>query len=140
MYIKLKNGNFDRYPYSINLLKQDNKDTSFPDVMPDERLAEWEVYPVVPSSSPAVDYTKNVKEEIPNLVEGVWHQSFIVVDASDEEIAERKAKINADAEVARAKEYRNESDPIFFKWQRGEATEQEWLDKVAEIKARHPKV
>ena len=32
--------------------------------------------------------------------------------------------------------YQAESDPLFFKWQRGEATEQEWLDKIAEIKAR----
>jgi hypothetical protein len=32
--------------------------------------------------------------------------------------------------------YQTESDPLFFKWQRGEATEQEWLDKVAEIRAR----
>lgn len=39
----------------------------------------------------------------------------------------------------RAKKYRNESDPIFFKWQRGEATEQEWKDKVAEIRERIPK-
>jgi hypothetical protein len=34
----------------------------------------------------------------------------------------------------------NEADPLFFKWQRGEGTEQEWLAKVAEIKARHPDV
>lgn len=33
--------------------------------------------------------------------------------------------------------YQKESDPLFFKWQRGEATEQEWLDKVGEIKARY---
>jgi hypothetical protein len=33
--------------------------------------------------------------------------------------------------------YQKESDPLFFKYQRGEATEQEWLDKVAEIKARY---
>jgi hypothetical protein len=31
-----------------------------------------------------------------------------------------------------------ESDPIFFLSQRNEATQQEWLDKVAEIKARWP--
>jgi len=37
----------------------------------------------------------------------------------------------------RAEAYRIESDPIFFQWQRGEKTEQEWLDKVAEIKARY---
>jgi hypothetical protein len=38
----------------------------------------------------------------------------------------------------RARTYKNESDPIFFKWQRGEVTEQEWLDKVEEIKLRYP--
>ena len=32
-----------------------------------------------------------------------------------------------------------EADPLFFKAQRGEATMQEWKDKVAEIKARFPK-
>jgi hypothetical protein len=34
--------------------------------------------------------------------------------------------------------YRDESDPIFFKAQRGEATMDEWLAKVAEIDARYP--
>jgi hypothetical protein len=37
---------------------------------------------------------------------------------------------------ARNNAYKQESDPIFFKWQRGEATQQEWLDKVNEIKQR----
>lgn len=39
---------------------------------------------------------------------------------------------------ARAAAYMQESDPIFFKWQRDEATKEEWLAKVAEIKARIP--
>jgi hypothetical protein len=34
--------------------------------------------------------------------------------------------------------YAAESDPIFFMSQRGEATQQQWLDKVAEIKTRWP--
>ena len=34
--------------------------------------------------------------------------------------------------------YVAESDPIFFMSQRGEATQQQWLDKIAEIKARWP--
>jgi hypothetical protein len=34
--------------------------------------------------------------------------------------------------------YRNEADPLFFKAQRGEAAIDEWLAKVAEIKARYP--
>ena len=38
---------------------------------------------------------------------------------------------------ARADAYRTESDPLFFKWQAGEATEQEWLEKRDEIRARY---
>jgi hypothetical protein len=39
---------------------------------------------------------------------------------------------------ARREAYRLESDPLFFEWQRGEATEQAWKAKVAEIQKRHP--
>jgi hypothetical protein len=35
--------------------------------------------------------------------------------------------------------YSQEADPLFFMTQRGEATKQEWLDKIAEIKSRYPK-
>lgn len=35
--------------------------------------------------------------------------------------------------------YQKESDPLFFKYQRNECTEQDWLDKVTEIKQRYPK-
>ena len=42
-------------------------------------------------------------------------------------------------DAARHKLYVSEADPLFFKWQRGDATQQDWLDKVAEIKAQYPK-
>jgi hypothetical protein len=35
-------------------------------------------------------------------------------------------------------DYQQESDPLFFMAQRGEATMEEWEAKVAEIKARYP--
>lgn len=41
-----------------------------------------------------------------------------------------------DYSAMRRAAYIAESDPIFFMSQRNEATQQEWLDKVAEIKAR----
>ncbi|MGY6704710.1 hypothetical protein [Roseinatronobacter sp.] len=44
----------------------------------------------------------------------------------------------AQARAARAAAYRLEADPLFFKWQRAEGSEQDWLDKVAEIRAAHP--
>ncbi len=32
-----------------------------------------------------------------------------------------------------------ESDPLFFLWQRGEVTKADWLAAVSEVKARYPK-
>ena len=43
------------------------------------------------------------------------------------------------AQANRHAAYIAEADPLFFKAQRGEATMEEWQDKVAEIKARYPK-
>jgi len=39
---------------------------------------------------------------------------------------------------ARRAAYETESDPLFFEWQRGEGTEQAWLDAVAAVKAANP--
>jgi hypothetical protein len=33
-----------------------------------------------------------------------------------------------------------EADPLFFRWQRGEASREDWFAKVAEVKARFPKL
>jgi len=64
---------------------------------------------------------------------------------SDEELAaynQTIGDVNAQAAVwnddNRRAAYEAESDPLFFKWQRGEGTEQEWRDKIAEIQARYP--
>jgi len=41
-------------------------------------------------------------------------------------------------ENARRADYEATSDPLFFEWQRGDGTEQAWLDAVAAVKAAHP--
>ena len=43
-----------------------------------------------------------------------------------------------DYAALRSQAYRDESDPLYFKAQRGEATMADWLAKVAEIKNRYP--
>lgn len=43
------------------------------------------------------------------------------------------------AQRQRAAAYVAESDPLFFKAQRGESTMEEWQAKIAEIKTRYPK-
>ena len=39
---------------------------------------------------------------------------------------------------ARQAAYQAESDPVFFDFQRGEVTEQDWLDAVQAVKDAHP--
>ena len=41
-------------------------------------------------------------------------------------------------EDARRAAYEAQSDPLFFEWQRGDGTEQAWLDAVAAVKAANP--
>jgi len=63
---------------------------------------------------------------------------------SDAEIEAEVARLTAlePARIAtenRRVAYISESDPLFFKWQAGEATQEEWATKRQEIKERFPK-
>lgn len=60
-----------------------------------------------------------------------------------EDLQAEWADVQNEAETARIQglrkaAYTDESDPIFFDYQRGDATEQEWLDAVQAIKDRYP--
>jgi hypothetical protein len=48
-------------------------------------------------------------------------------------IRERK-----NVENKRLLEYQTQSDPLFFGWQRGDNTEQEWLDAIQAVKDANP--
>ena len=52
--------------------------------------------------------------------------------------AEAYEKLLAEAKERRAAAFAQESDPLFFQYQRGEIEQALWLDKVAEIRARYP--
>lgn len=70
----------------------------------------------------------------------VWRPDHTGVTPSHQEIQEEydrliSGKAQEELEARRIAEYRSQSDPLFFKWQAGECTKQEWLDKRAEIKA-----
>lgn len=74
---------------------------------------------------------------------GVWkwqNSTWVCVDqaAVDQYNAQQTVDFNASQSKKRHATYIAESDPIFFKWQRNEATQQEWIDKIAEIDARFP--
>jgi hypothetical protein len=91
MYVLAKNKTVEQYPYGQDLLRRDNPDTSFPFIMTDAELAEWNVYLVTPTAQP--DYnqiTQNCTEANPIYQNG-WVQQWSVTSATPEEIAEREA-------------------------------------------------
>ena len=49
------------------------------------------------------------------------------------------AVANKQADQKRHTDYIAEADPLFFKYQRGEVSKEEWEAKVTEIKNRYPK-
>jgi len=51
---------------------------------------------------------------------------------------QERLNFNQDQKKSRETAYREESDPVFFKTQRGEATMEEWIALVEEIKNRYP--
>lgn len=127
-------GKIKTYPYSFAQLRADNPNTSFPDIPSDALLLSWNVVPVTQTQEPTVQPEQNVAEGEPANTDGVWYQTWVVTDKTQDEIN----AYNADQKQNRLTVYEQESDPIFFKWQRGEGTQQEWLDKINEIKVRYP--
>jgi hypothetical protein len=58
-------------------------------------------------------------------LESLWEEVKLEVDLENVRVLRRLA-------------YQVESDPLFFGWQRGDNTEQEWLEAIQAIKDSHP--
>lgn len=97
MYALVQNGAVAQYPYRLSDLRRDNPNVSFPVQPTNEMLAEWGVFPVVPTDIPQSDpLTQTVTEDIPALIDGVWVQVWEVRNASAEEVAERQEAVRAE--------------------------------------------
>ena len=89
-YIHAENSIVIEYPYSIDKMRSDNPQTSFPIEMSAEELAEWGVFTVEEQDPPAFsEQTESIELQPPALVNGVWVQSWVVVAASADEIERR---------------------------------------------------
>ncbi len=86
MYALIANGQVSKYPYSTGMLCADNPQTSFPESMTGDRLAEWNVFPVFETERPSVDHTKIVTEDTPSFTDGRWTQTWVVSDATEEQV------------------------------------------------------
>jgi hypothetical protein len=90
MFAKLNNGQLQKYPYTMGMLRKDHHNVSFPKVLDDATLARFNVARVASTPRPADDHTKdfNVTAE---QVNGAWVEKWVATDVSAEEIENRTA-------------------------------------------------
>ena len=87
MYVKTNNGAVEHYPYSVERLRSDNPNVSFPKEPNNELLSEWGVFPVTYQNQPEYNrLTQRVDHALePELVDGKWVLRREVVDLSPEQ-------------------------------------------------------
>jgi hypothetical protein len=89
-----------------------------------------------------VEYESDPGNPPPGFAEGVVAVQSDVAQPGDQYLDGQFVNPNppqplvADVSDLRRVAYVAEADPLFFKAQRGEATAQDWRDKIAEIRAR----
>lgn len=93
MYLKANNGQVEKYPYSIGLLRKDNPNTSFSKKLSNAVLADYGVYPVREITPTVGENQKLVKSWTPELIDNEWVLNHKAVDMTAEEIEERDAVV-----------------------------------------------
>jgi hypothetical protein len=87
MYLRILN-NTTTYPYTIKELRESLPNVSLPANLTNEQLVEWDMYEVGFIQAPN-DYTKNITEGTPVLIEGNYYQNWIQTDISEVELQQR---------------------------------------------------
>lgn len=88
MYVKIKDGKIQKYPYTKSDFYKDNHNVSFPRNIGDEFLEKYGVYRVVISEKPIIDKDKQFLEKCkePILFNGYWTIFWNVLEKTDEEL------------------------------------------------------
>jgi hypothetical protein len=84
MYLRIINNEIS-YPYSLETLRKDNPTISFPSELSDSLMVEWGMLEVRSTPKPN-DYTKNIIEGTPILVDDVYYQNWESENATESEI------------------------------------------------------
>jgi len=132
MYAKLNNGVIEKYPYTLNDLRKDNLQTSFPSEIPNSVLEEFQVFAVKPTDKPVVALDKTVVEGTPEFVDGYWKQVWVVSDAPYEKHLEQVLK-------ARASEYPPTVDYLDGVVKGDQEQIQKYINNCLAVKTKYPK-
>lgn len=97
-----------------------------------------------------IDYTAILTANYPGAQWSLNGDTYDGLDWQDDSTKPTQAELDAAwpqvnynnkcviVEAARLSAYEKEADPLYFKWQRGDATEAEWRAAVAKVKADNP--
>lgn len=89
-YALIKNNKVSKYPYSLREFSIDHPNVSLPQEPTETQLNEVGLYNVIPMPQPTIDYTKNITEGTPTLVNSIWTQNWVVTDATESQIQTRE--------------------------------------------------
>jgi hypothetical protein len=135
MYAFIENNLFVRWVD----LKKDYPNTSFPISITQADLPDGVVI-VYQTAAPTPGLYQVVEQNpVPSFINGKWQIEYYLREMTEAEKELYLANYAISQDQLRLEAYRNESDPLFFKYQRGEATQEQWLSTVEEIKQRYPK-
>ena len=102
MFVKITNGQVEKYPFTIGDLRKANPNVSFPKSIPTEALAQFGVYPV--TLAPAPDFnarTHRLVTQQPTLIDGAWTVTKAVVAKDQAQIDGENAQMAADVRSQR---------------------------------------
>ena len=86
MYVKIANNEVEEFPYTLDQLKRDNPNVSFPETISPSTLASYNVFPVTLTEPPAHDQlVELVTMSNPTLVNDAWKQAWAKQNRTNEE-------------------------------------------------------
>lgn len=96
MFVKVTNGQVDRFPYTIGDLRRENPTTSFPKQLPNAILSEHGIYSVTISERPTFDgrTQRLTQNQIPQSADSGWVIGWTIVDKTSDQIQEYDDKIS----------------------------------------------
>jgi hypothetical protein len=124
MYIKIDEFGNKIFPYFSDNIYEDNPDVSFPELT-DDFLGSMNIYPVVENKPDFNSMTEKLVAGEP-FFNNHWIVDYSAEPLSEEEINQNISLQNSNIEQERIRLYQQISDPLFFKWQAGTSTKEEW--------------
>jgi len=116
VYVKITSGNVSQFPYTIGQLRRDNPSTSFPQVIPMDILASYEVHPVSVANEPSFNHLSQAltRNSAPTYDGAKWVISYSVSSKTTEETA-AAVRVERDALLA-ASDVHALADRITDEW------------------------